>query len=163
MTRGIRKHGASLSRAKRFEFPCKIICTIGRTVLFWLEQVPSGQGQRQIGEIVNLQPKPHSSHNHKRQELLLWPQPSQGEMLFTYHQPSLQVLKNGTHNKHCDQKILLGDLSVREDVVQYSVHVTLVLLPKGEHAFVIVTCKQQKEVILTHVWMFTFTCYLFVF
>eukprot|EP00069_Balaena_mysticetus_P020523 bmy_02869T0 len=61
-----------------------------------------------------------------------------------------KVLKNGTHNKHCDQKILLGDLSVREDVVQYSVHVTLVLLPKGEHAFVIVTCKQQKEVVLTH-------------
>ena len=78
----------------------------------------------------------------------------------SYRQPSLQVLGNGTHDKHGDQKILLGDLSVREDVVQYSVHITLVLLPEGEHAFVIVTCKQQKELVTTHIHTFTFTCYL---
>lgn len=78
---------------------------------------------------------------------------------FSYYQPSLQVLKNCTHNKHCNQKILLGDLSMREDIVQYSVHVTLILLSKGEYTFVIVTYKQQKELININVHIYM----LFVF
>lgn len=80
-------------------------------------------------------------------------------MLPSYHQPSLQVLENYTHNKHCDQKILLGDLSMREDIVQYSVHITLVLFSKGKHTFVIVTCKQQNELVFIHGQ--TFSCMLF--
>ena len=90
-----------------------------------------------------------SDQRHHREKHFFW-----------YHQPSLQVLKSGTHDKHGDQKILLGDLSMREDVVQHSVHITLVLLPEGEHAFVIVTYKQQKELVTTQVCTFTFTCYL---
>lgn len=141
----MRRHRASLSRSKRSEFPCMcmIICITGRTILSWWEHVLPGQGQRQLWETVNLQPKPHSSHNYKRQKLFLWQQPS-GEMLFPIIDHPYSFWKNCTHNKHCNQKILLGDLSMREDIVQYSVHVTLVLLSKGEHTFVIVTYKQQK-------------------
>ena len=38
---------------------------------------------------------------------------------------------------------------MREDVVQHSVHITLVLLPEGEHALVIVAYEQQKEPVTT--------------
>lgn len=48
-----------------------------------------------------------------------------------------------TYNEHCNQQVLLGDLGMGEDVVQHRVHVTLVLLPKGEHTLVIVTCRQK--------------------
>lgn len=135
-----------LSRIKRAESLCMIVCIRARTILSWVKQVLSGQGQRQMWETVNPQPELHSSHNYKRQELFLWPQPPEGEIHF-FHiiKRPYRFWKNCTHNKHCDQKILLGDLSVRKDIVQYSVHVTLILFSKSEDTFVIVTCKQQKE------------------
>lgn len=116
-----------------------------------------GEGKK----MVHRQPKHHSSPNYKKTRSFSSDHRTSGGEMLSSHQPSLQVLKNGTHDKHCDQKILLGDLGMREDIVQYSVHVTLVLFSKGKHTFVVVTCKQQKELVLIH-WV-NFHSYLLFF
>jgi hypothetical protein len=50
---------------------------------------------------------------------------------------------------------------MREDIVQYCVHVTFVLFPQSEHTFVIVTCNQAKRTDL-HSFMKADICVLFV-
>lgn len=45
-----------------------------------------------------------------------------------------------TYDEHSNQQVLLGDLSVGEDVVEHVDHVTFVFLAQCEHTFVIVSC-----------------------
>lgn len=44
-----------------------------------------------------------------------------------------------TYNQHGNQQVLLGDLSVGEDVVQHVGHVALVLLTQCKHTLVIMS------------------------
>lgn len=52
--------------------------------------------------------------------------------------------QEATYNEHRNKQVLLGDLSMREDVVQHGIHITLILFPKGKDALVIVTCNQKR-------------------
>lgn len=44
-----------------------------------------------------------------------------------------------TYNQHGNKQILLGDLSMREDVVEHVGHVALVLLSQCKHTLVIMS------------------------
>lgn len=44
-----------------------------------------------------------------------------------------------THDQHGDQRVLLGDLGMGENVVKHVGHVTFVLFTQCEHALIIVT------------------------
>lgn len=43
------------------------------------------------------------------------------------------------HNQHGDQRVLLGDLGMGEDVVKHVGHVALVLFTQREHTLIVVT------------------------
>lgn len=54
-----------------------------------------------------------------------------------------RALESSTYNEHGHEKVLLGDLSVREDVVEDGIHVALVLFPKGKDTLIVMTYGQN--------------------
>lgn len=56
-------------------------------------------------------------------------------------------LQRKSYYEHCDQDVLLGDLGMREDVLQHRTHVRFVLLSQVDNTLVIVSClgKKKKE------------------
>lgn len=58
-----------------------------------------------------------------------------------YNSRSVVVLNKGcqteTYNQHCHQQVLLGDLSVGEDVVEHIGHVAFVFLTQCKHTLVV--------------------------
>lgn len=49
-----------------------------------------------------------------------------------------------SYYEHCDQDVFLGDLGMREDVVQDRTHVRLVLLSQVDDTLVIVSCLGEE-------------------
>lgn len=45
-----------------------------------------------------------------------------------------------TYNQHSNKQVLLGDLSMGEDIVEHVGHVALVFLTQREHTLVVVSC-----------------------
>lgn len=52
--------------------------------------------------------------------------------------------KTETYNQHRNQQVLLGDLSVGEDIVEHIGHVAFVFLTQCEHTLVIMSCSQTN-------------------
>lgn len=50
-----------------------------------------------------------------------------------------------SYYEHDDQDVLLGDLGVREDVLQHRTHVRFVLFSQVDNTLIIVSCLKDKE------------------
>lgn len=63
-----------------------------------------------------------------------------------------------THDQHSDQRVLLGDLGVGEDVVKHITHVAFVLFTQCKHTLVIVTWNHTYTRKVSYTFLFTHVC-----